>query len=597
MPDQQKKIIPITYTNREFKTIRKDLMEIAERLYPDSFQDFSEGSFGSLMLDAVAYVGDQLSFYLDYNVNESFLDTAYQFNNILRHGRVLGYKFTGRPSTYGKAAIYVMVPASTTGLGLNRDYAPVIKKGTQFNSSTGLSYTLLQNVNFADSKHPVVVARTNAAGSPTHYAIKAYGKVVSGKLVTEKVNVGAFTKFARVNLITPNVSEVISVFDADGNEYFEVDYLAQDIVYREVTNTNYKNDNVPSVIKPLLVARKFTTERNGEVVYLQFGSGKETDVDVVSSPQSVAMDVYGKTYTTANSFDPSRLSENRAFGIVPENTTLTITMRVTNPGSSNLASNQLNRVGRLFMDFEDKTGLSSGKMSEVRGSVEVNNEEPIVGDVRNASSAEIKQRIFDTFPTQNRAVTQADYENIAYRMHSKFGSVKRVSVQRDPDSAKRNLNMYVISEDSFGNLIKTNSTIKRNLKVWLNQYRMINDTIDIIDPYILNLGVEFSIKAQPGADKKNVISRCIDALGDNYNNNFYIGEKVSISDMYNILKNVSGVLDVLKIRVRNKTGPSYSSATIDINKNLSPDGNELIIPKNAIVEFKYRNTDFVGRAK
>ncbi len=73
MPNDQKKIFPINYTNREFETIRQDLMEVAERFYPDSFQDFSEASFGSLMLDAVAYVGDQLSFYLDYNISHKFL--------------------------------------------------------------------------------------------------------------------------------------------------------------------------------------------------------------------------------------------------------------------------------------------------------------------------------------------------------------------------------------------------------------------------------------------------------------------------------------------------------------------------------------------
>ena len=65
MSDDQKKIIPIDYTHRDFQGIRRDLMGIAERFYPDNFQDFSEASFGSLMLDAVAYVGDQLSFYLD----------------------------------------------------------------------------------------------------------------------------------------------------------------------------------------------------------------------------------------------------------------------------------------------------------------------------------------------------------------------------------------------------------------------------------------------------------------------------------------------------------------------------------------------------
>ena len=68
MADNDKKIIPIDYTHREFQSIREDLMQIAQRYYPDNFRDFSEASFGALMLDAVAYVGDQLNFYLDYNI-------------------------------------------------------------------------------------------------------------------------------------------------------------------------------------------------------------------------------------------------------------------------------------------------------------------------------------------------------------------------------------------------------------------------------------------------------------------------------------------------------------------------------------------------
>jgi len=91
----QKKLVPIDYTSREFESIRRDLIDLASRFYPDSFQDFSEGSFGAMMIDSVAYVGDQLSLYLDYNVNEAFLDTSYQLSNIMRHGRVLGYKAQG----------------------------------------------------------------------------------------------------------------------------------------------------------------------------------------------------------------------------------------------------------------------------------------------------------------------------------------------------------------------------------------------------------------------------------------------------------------------------------------------------------------------
>ena len=197
MSDEQKKIIPINYTNREFQGVRNDLRQIAERFYPDNFQDFSDASFGAMMVDSVAYVADQLNFYLDYNVNETFLDTAYQYENIIRHGRSLGFKETGRASTFGTVALYVLVPATTTGLGPDRDYIPVLKKGTVFGSS-GISFVLTENVNFAEAGNQIIAARTNATtGAPTYYAIKAYGNVVSGRFGTERVTVGNYERFKK----------------------------------------------------------------------------------------------------------------------------------------------------------------------------------------------------------------------------------------------------------------------------------------------------------------------------------------------------------------------------------------------------------------
>tara|TARA_R100000008_G_scaffold372_1_gene304 strand:- start:17653 stop:19449 length:1797 start_codon:yes stop_codon:yes gene_type:complete len=598
MPKNQKKIMPINYTSREYSSIRRDLLQIAERLYPDSFQDFSEASFGSLMIDAVSYVGDQLSFYLDYNVNESFLDTAYQFNNVLRHGRALGYKYTGRPSTYGTVAIYIIVPASQTSLGPDGKYLPILKRGASFSSEAGLNFVLTENIDFADPKYPVVVARTDSnTGSPTYYAIKAYGPVVSGIFKTEQLKVGAYERFKKVKLNTANVSEIISVYDSEGNEYFEVDYLAQDMVFKEFRNDNHRNDYVPSILKPFLVSRKFTVERDTLSTFLQFGSGKSGESNVVSDPQNVSMDIFGKTYVTDTTFDPTKLSKNESFGIVPQDTTLTINLRTSNPRNSNAASGQITTVNSVELEFEERSRLSEEIIDTITSTVEVYNETPIVGDVTNPNSEEIKQRIFDTFPTQNRAVTQADYENLAYRMPAKFGSIKRVSVQKDADSQKRNLNMYVVSEDSFGNLTKTNSTIKKNLKVWLNQYRMLNDTIDIIDPFIVNLGIQFMIKALPGSDKYTTLDKCVESLREHFDTKLFIGEPLYISDIYSILKEVDGVLDVIKAKFVSKTGTNYSSATIDINKNLSPEGDYLIIPQNAIAEIKFPETDIKGTVR
>ena len=598
MSDDQKKIMPINYTNREFGSIREDLLDMAERFYPDTFQDFSEASFGALVLDAAAYVGDQLNFYLDYNVNESFLDTAYQYNNILRHGRIMGYKAEGRPSTYGKVTLFIIVPASTVALGPDEDYLPILRKGARFTSSAGLSFMLTENVDFSDPKNDVAIARNDVTtGAPTHYAIRAYGNVVSGMLNQEQIEVGPFQRFRNVELATTNVSEIISVFDSQGNEYFEVDYLAQDIVFKELANNNFKNDNVPSIIKPYLVARKYVVEYQRDRTLLQFGSGNELESNVIATPQSVAMDIYGKSYTTDKTFDPTKLSNNQNFGIVPSNTTLTIVYRSTNPTNSNVAVGALTNVASKLFDYPARAGLSNITVKEINDSLEITNEKPIMGDTSFLSAEELKRRVFDTFPTQNRAVTQADYENLAYRMPPKYGSIKRVSCQRDPDSQKRNLNMYIVSEDKFGKLILSNDTIKSNLKTWLNNYRMLSDTIDILDPFILNIGIEFVIKPAPAANKFVVLDRAIREVRSKFADTQYIGEQFSVSSVYSFLKEVPGVLDVLTVKVVPKTTSQYNQASIDINDNMSPDGNYLIVPKNAIVEIKYPEIDIKGKVR
>ena len=598
MAEDQKKFIPIIYTNREFTEIRQDLLEMAERFYPDTFQDFSEASFGAMMLDAVAYVGDQLNFYLDYNINESFLDTSFQYSNVVRHGRALGYKAPGRSSTFGEVNLYVQIPAASSGLGPDTRYIPILKRGTRFTSRNGLSFMLIENTDFNDPSNPVIVAQVdNTTGAPTYYAIRATGRVVSGKLGQQTVKVGAFERFKKVKLTNRNIVEIISVFDAEGNQYYEVDYLAQDMVYKELPNENFKNDNVPSVLKPMLVSRKFVSEFSRDGYFLQFGSGDANQTDVVASPQSVAIDVFGKDYVTNTSFDPTRLSQNISYGIVPSNTSLFIVYRTTNNTNSNVASNAVNVVASPILEFEDRTVLSNNEINTLTNSLEVSNSKPITGDVTSPSTSEIKRRIYDTFPTQNRAVTQADYENIAYRMPGKYGSIKRCLVVKDQDSMKRNLNMYVVSEDSFRKLTTTNNTIKKNLQTWLNNYRMVNDTIDILDPYIINLGVDFVLKLKPGHARSDIQAMAVAKIKSIFSEGFFIGEPMYVSSIYTALKDLDAVLDVVSVKINNKTGGQYSATTFVINKNMSPDGSQLLCPANAIFELKFPEVDIRGKIR
>jgi hypothetical protein len=154
-----------------------------------------------------------------------------------------------------------------------------------------------------------------------------------------------------------------------------------------------------------------------------------------------------------------------------------------------------------------------------------------------------------------------------------------------------------MSEDSFGKLSKTNPTIKNNLKSWLNRHRMMNDSIDILDPYIINLGIEFIVRPAANVDKYDLLERAVEGLKEKYDTPLYIGEPLFISDIYETLKKVRGVLDVVKVKIVNMDGSAYSSVLLEINENLSPDGSHLVVPKNAVVEIKYPDTDIRGKVR
>ena len=184
------RLVPIKYTSREFDSIKNDLIEYAKRYYPDSFQDFNEAGVGALLLDTVAYIGDILSFYTDFQANESFLPTALEFDNILKRGKQMGYKFRGNPNAYVIASFFVVVPVSSTGVGPDTRYMPILRRGSEFRTVENVGFILNEDINFADSNNQVIVAQVDdTTGTPTSYAVKAYGEVVSGELTrdTERI--------------------------------------------------------------------------------------------------------------------------------------------------------------------------------------------------------------------------------------------------------------------------------------------------------------------------------------------------------------------------------------------------------------------------
>jgi hypothetical protein len=596
-----KKYPLIKYTSRDFNSIRQDLIDYAKRYYSDTFKDFNEAGFGSLMIDSVSYIGDILSFYLDYNVNESFLDTALEFENILKIGRQLGYKFPGNPAAFGQVELYIIVPALATGIGPDPRYLPFLKRGTTFSSINGSSYALTENINFNDEKNEVVVARANSTtGAPISYAVKTAGQVISGIIDEEEVVVGNFEKFLNIELQATNITEIVSVTDAEGNEYYEVDHLTQDVVYTATVNRGSDNTVTQSKMVPLVVPRRFTAIRDRNLTSLQFGFGTMVDSDSVEpliDPSKIVVKQHGKDYFTATGFDPTNLLKTDKLGVVPSNTTLTVTYRVNDSTNVNATANTITNVSSPIFEFADEVSLNAGEVTNVIASLEVNNNEPIVGSITTPTSEELKNRIFGAYSSQSRAVTESDYKILCYSMPAQFGAIKRVNVNRDPTSLKRNLNLYVLSEDAFGNLTAANSTIKENLKTWLNSNRMINDTIDILDGKIINIGIEYTAIAGLDANKYDLLEEANLRLVDFYNKKMELGDPFYITDVFNQINKLEGIIDVSRVKITHKTGANYSDQAFNIDDSYSDDGRYLIAPANAVFEIKFPDTDIKGTIK
>lgn len=595
-----KKNIPVKYTSRSFETIKNDLVEHAKRYYPTTFQDFNESGFGSLMIDSVSYIGDVLSFYLDFQANETFIQNSAEFDNILRLSKQSGYKFRNNPSSNTVASFFILVPADSSGTSPDARYIPVLKQGSEFSADNGAVFVLEEDVTF--NNQPTAVARVDeTTGTPTYYAIKSQGRVVSGFIKSTEVTIGEFKRFTKVDLNLEDVSEIISITDAEGHEYYEVDYLSQNTIYRSVTNRDSLTSKESSMLlKPFVATRRFTVDIFPNKIEIQFGSGKEEDYDtgVQLDPKNVSLKVYGKSHITDQVIDPTKLIQSDNFGISPANTTITIKYRQNSVENVNVASNTMTTVTNSLMEFVDELTLNAVTLDFVKSSIECTNEEPITGDSQEITVEELKSRVLNNFAAQNRAVTQQDYVANVYAMPSKFGAVKRAAIHRDPDSLRRNMNLYVVGEDNASKLSLCNQTTKQNLKTWLNKNKMINDTIDILDAKIINLGIDFEVIAEAEKDSTQVLESCITALKARFASSVVeVGEDFFITDIYNTLNETEGVVDVVKVSAHKKSGNNYADISFDVNKNLSPDGRYIAIPKNVIWEIKYPNIDIKGAIK
>ena len=281
-------------------------------------------------------------------------------------------------------------------------------------------------------------------------------------------------------------------------------------------------------------------------------------------------------------------------GIAPSNTTLSVKVVRNDFEFANAPAGSVVNLTNKIVTFNDRTSLSETLANEAIDSLECFNEEPILGDLSTPTEEEIKLRTKSIYASQNRAVTNQDYVSMIYSMPGKFGSVKRAKIENDKDSLKRNLNIYVVSEDINEKLIGTNVSIKNNLKNWLINYRMMSDTFDILDAVVVNIGLDYEVIVHQNFNKLETIVECNREIEEYFSIKSEIGESLYLNDIYNVLNNLESVVDVTSVKVRSLSGGEYYPLSYNIDANLSLDERVLFIPSDHIYELRFPDTDIRG---
>lgn len=590
-----RKSVNIKYTSRDFESIRGDLVEYAKRYYSSTYRNFNRASFGAMVIDEVALVGDQLSFFADYAANESFLDTAIEIDNVIRLGKSRGYKYDYNPSSYGTLTFYIIIPANAAGDAPNTAYIPILRKGSTFSSENGNLYTLNNDVDFAKSSNEVVVAAVNTTtGSPTFYAIKAQGTVISGEMAVANIWVGGFERFRRVRVPRDNIAEIVSVYDSQGHEYYEVQNLSHDIILKEVPNNGSNRDTVHSIMVPVVAPRRFVVDRELNNFYLQFGAGSDSEVQssVLPDPANVVLNKYGQDYISTIRIDPSNLVKSDKMGISPSNTNLRVIYRRNVSENVNVGAGALKRIVRPLFKFISQNSLVTTTMDAVINSLECINDDPIVGDVSVPTAQELRHRVRGVFSSQERAVTASDYRSLIYSMPSQFGAIKRCAVVHDSKTGK--LRIFVIAEDVNGNFTAANSTLKNNLRTWIEQNKMLHDYIEIEDARIINVGVVFTAVADRMMRATEAYANCLSRLKTMFQYKAEIGEEINIAKISGEINKARGIVGSPDVRIVSLHGGNYSPLSFNINANKAADGKSVLIPKNCVYEVKYTGRDIYG---
>jgi len=616
----------VSYLGKDFGQFRKNLIDFTKQYFPNDYNDFNESSPGMLFMEMSAYVGDVLSYYADNNLKESLLEQASERKNIYDLARSLGYKSKNAIPAYTDLNVFQLVPATGSGVNNSPDfsYALSIKPGMQVKEDGGSAeFRTLDSIDFSFSSsikptEVTVYESDEVTNQPTYYLLKKTAKVVSGDVKTATFTFTSPKQYDKIVLDETNVIDIISCQESDGDNWYHVEYLAQDTIFRDVPNllendpdfAQYRSSS-PSLLKLLKTSKRFITRlRSDKKMEIQFGAGisDNNDEEIIPNPDNVGNGIAAFRRPIDVDIDPSNFLYTRAYGQAPSNTTLTITYTVGGGVADNVASSVLTKVENIEFDDDPNATTSAAMVNFVKSSISTTNESPARGGKSADTLQDIKNNALSNFATQNRLVTKDDYIIRCYSMPAKFGSVAKAYIVPDDQLSQNQMettripnplamNLYVLGVDNNNNLTTLNDAIKTNLKNYLDYYRILTDAVNILNAFVVNIGIEFEITVNSNYNSNEVLLLCIDKLKEYFSiDKWQINQPIIMSDVMNILGNVDGVQSVVDLDFKNlfNTADNYSGNVYDLE---SATKQGIIYPPldPAIFEIKFLNKDIKGR--
>ena len=614
----------IRYTDRDFNTIRNQLIQYSKTYFPNTYNDFTETSTGMLFMEMASYVGDVLSFYLDNQIQETFIQKARQTQNLFSLAYSMGYvpKVTSVASTM--IDYYQQVPSilSASVYVPDYSYALLIPEDNVVTSNTAdaIEFLTKDAIDFSASSSldPTTVSVYQIANNnPTYYLLKKTRKATSAAIQTTSFTFANAIKFDSVNINDANIIGILDVTDTNGNTWYEVPNLAQENVFNSIRNTNTNDPNffsdpeVPYLLELKTVQRRFAARFiDSGSLQLQFGAGstRSTTEEIIPNPDNVGLGLPFEQDKLTTAFSPTNFVFTNTYGIAPYNTTLTVRYLTGGGSSANVEAGSLTGIDTSLITFINQPIITTPTVTnalanKIFESVTTNNPLAADGGGDGDSVEELRQNSLGNFQNQLRVVTTQDYLVRALSMPSNLGVIAKAHAQPqkigDYSSGELPsvLDLYILSYNSDKQLRNVSNTLKRNLQTYLSEYRMINDSINIKDAYIINIQVNFEIVVNPNFNNNEVITNCIASVQNHFSiNNWQINEPIIMKNINILLSKVQGVQIVKRIIINNLTGESlgYSNFAYDIMNSTI---DEVIYPSidPMIFEVKYPKQDIIGR--